>query len=371
MAATRSGSVAPPVQHANDDATRMEEIRARFDEAAGRVDVFERSYEIAGHAVHLRIAGDAAACLLSAAFEHHRPAPRTQQGLTIHAWDIGATGVAAPDSMRPVRGAAAGTPPVPRDGSDRGRIRIGGQGPGRRRHVYDRDRQEAFHCIADPRRLIESEIAQPFFLPFHWWMEDLGGQLVHAAGIGRADGGMLIVAPGGSGKSSTALATLATPPALPGFGLLGEDYCLLTLDPEPVAWSLYGTGKLLHEQADRYPDLVTGPVLNADQPTQRKVVFLPSRRHPDRMVPSFPIRCLVVPVINGGPPGVEPITPAAAIRSLAPSTIFQLPGAGAHTMAILARLARQVPAFALRLPPDPRDAPPLLAQLLAEVNSGA
>jgi hypothetical protein len=247
-------------------------------------------------------------------------------------------------------------------------MRIAGQAPNLMRHVYDREQREAFHCIADAHHLRESELGQPFAIPFHWWIEDLGGQLVHGAGVGRTDGGILILAPGGSGKSSTALAALAAPPAMPGFGLLGDDYCLVTVDPEPIAWSLYGTGKLLHDQAERYPDLVTGPVLNADRSDHRKVVFLPSRRHPDRMVSSFPIRYLVVPVINRGPAGVEPITPAAALRAVAPSTVFQLPGAGARTMGILAHLARQVPAFALRLPPDPREAPPLLADLLAEVG---
>ena len=355
-----------------DDDPRLDEVRSCFAEAGRRVGVIERSYDIAGHPVRLRIAGDLAARSLGAAFEHHRAASGIGDGdgLIIHVWDVTATGVAAPEVMQPVPG-AVGTAAVPRDGSDTGGVRIAGQAPALMRHVYDRRRREAFHCVADARHLRDGEIGQPFVIPFHWWMEDLGGQLVHGAGVGTVDGGMLIVAPGGSGKSCTALPALAAPPTTPGFGLLGDDYCLVTLDPVPTAWSLYCTGKLLHAQTERYPDLVTGPALNPGRSDHRKLVFLPSRRHPDRMVGSFPIRCLVVPVIGGGPVGFAPITPAAAMRSLAPSTVFQLPGAGARTMRVLAQLARQVPAFALRLPADPRETPPLLEELLTATGTGA
>ena len=55
---------------------------------------------------------------------------------------------------------------------------------------------------------------------FHWIMEDRGRALVHAAAVGRSDGGLLIVGRGGSGKSTTALVVRGPGPALPGGRLL-------------------------------------------------------------------------------------------------------------------------------------------------------
>ena len=74
--------------------------------------------------------------------------------------------------------------------------------------------------------------------------------MLHAAAVGTADGGVLIVGRGGVGKSTTALACLAA-----GMKYVADDYLVVQLDPEPRAFQLYGTAKLEASQLRHFPEL--------------------------------------------------------------------------------------------------------------------
>jgi hypothetical protein len=280
----------------------------------------------------------------------------------VNLWDAASSGVAPPPI--PEGAADGGTTAVERT-RDRGQLRAAFLHSQRALAILERERDTAWYCAQDPA-MPYWELSAPLMTLIQWWMEENGRQLVHGAALGTEDGGVLLVGRGGSGKSSTSLSVLSAAGRGGAVRYGGDDYCLVdpAADP-PRAFSLYGGGALTAEHARRFPELIAGPCLNVDREPADKLIVLASRRWPERMVASFPIRALVVPVIGGdGPCRVEPVERGRALWALAPSTVLQLHGAGAGTFATLAGLTRRLPTFALRLSPDPRDAPPVLADLL-------
>jgi hypothetical protein len=69
---------------------------------------------------------------------------------------------------------------------------------------------------------------------------------------------------------------------------------------------------------------------------------------PKKVPPGFPFRAIRVPRISGrSETTIEPSTPIAALKALAPSTLLQLPGDGKETMTNLSALVRRIPAYTL------------------------
>lgn len=343
----------------------LEAARRGFAEAASRTPIEERRFAVAGRTVVLRVAGRQLGARLLPALEHH-PAPTgPAPAMNVHAWDITATGVPMP--AFPKSAIDGGRTARERVSAPR-RVRIHYGFDPRALSVLDQAEDAAYVAYGDAMALPSWELGSPLLVTLHWWMHQHGREVIHGAALGTERGGVLLVARGGSGKSSTALATLSPRGRESGLRYAADDYCLVGMhDDGPRAYSLYGTGKIAVHQAERFPDLVTGSVLNLDRSDDDKIVMLVATGAPDRMIPDFPVLSLVVPVIDGGPCRVAPITAGEALRALAPSTVLQLSGAGGPTLATMAALVRRVPTHALHLAPDPRDAPVVLAELVARL----
>lgn len=331
---------------------RAERAFAAAASAAGQVVV--RSYAIAGLSVTLRFAGAALVERLSPALEHHPPAPAGTTALTVLVWDSRSTGIPLPPC-----------PPDAIDGGTSGRARVAAWPTIRAKYrpdlrilsLLDRGRNLAVFCVADGAAIPYWETGAPLRLILHWWMADHGRLLIHAAAVGTASGGVLLVGRGGCGKSSTALACLGS-----ALRYAGDDYCLVTLEGTPRAHTLYSSGKLSADQVRRFPHLAPA-ILNRDALATEKALVLVHRSHPHSIQPSFPIRALVAPVIApGGASRLAPASRGTALRALAPSTILQLPGAGGTALATMTRLVRRVPSYRLHLGHDLEALPSLLAR---------
>jgi hypothetical protein len=97
--------------------------------------------------------------------------------------------------------------------------------------VLDRARGLGFYWTEDVAAIPDYEHCAPLRKLLAWWMSSRGHQVVHAAAVGRDDGGVLIAGRGGSGKSTTALACLDS-----DLRFAGDDCCLLlagTAAPAP------------------------------------------------------------------------------------------------------------------------------------------
>jgi hypothetical protein len=318
----------------------LDVARSAFERAASAVGVVDHACLIAGITVRLRFAGDALVPDLLPALEYH---PRRDgvtyeapTALTIHVWDEASTGAPVPrlavPAGAPTRSVVAGSRAV---ASSPGRAAFEG---------VDVTTGDAWFAVSAPSALTHGERGAPFRLVFHWWGRSLGLVLAHAGAVGVDGDGVLIVGPGGGGKSSVALACLEA-----GFEYAGDDYCYVAASPRPTAFGVYGTGKVLAEDLTRYPDAARAAATSAHDADDKQLLFV-SRALPHRMAARLALRAVVVPTRSSATaPTTEPVAPSVALRALVPSTVAQLPGGAATTMRVLGAVVGGLPCFALGL----------------------
>lgn len=208
------------------------------------------------------------------------------------------------------------------------------------------------------------EIGSPFRFLWHEWFAKKGQQYVHAAAVGNASGGVLLVGKGGSGKSTTALLCAAA-----GMSYVGDDYCLV--DPiNACAYSLYNTGKLVGpEDYARLPDLkgLSSNLDGFEKGGPDKAVYFLSDIWPERIVRSLPLRAILIPYITGATDTtIEACGDVDALAALLPSTVGQLPAAGRGDCQRMAALVRQLPAYRLNLGSEIRQIPQAIQHLLEQ-----
>lgn len=302
-------------------------------------DPVEMTCRIAGFPVRLLGAGRALLDRLAPALEHVA-VETSEPALTICLWDSASTGVALPPpplGPATTRAISARGPERLSTFVDLGTATL---------NLLDRERSLALYWARDAAELPYYESGAPLRVILHWWMADRHRQFVHAAAVGYPDGGVLLGGRGGAGKSTTALACLAG-----GLHYVSDDYCLVATAPGPRAYSLYSSGKLDPASVARLPALAEA-LSNRDRLGPEKgLYFLWRSEHRNRLLAQLPLRAILLPRVNGsgGSVRLEPISAAAALLALAPSSIFQLPGSGAGELRTLAELARALPCYTLHL----------------------
>lgn len=219
---------------------------------------------------------------------------------------------------------------------------------------------KAFYWIRDAGMFPYYESSSPLRAIFHWWMRDHGCQLVHAAAVGNSKGGALLVGKSGSGKSVTAMNCL-----LSGLFYAGDDHVLLRREPSPFVYSIYNSVKLDHNSLQQFPELcsITG---HSNSPNVNKTVVFLQQHYPDYIGYGFPIRAVINTRFTGlSETKLVPASPVSVLKALAPSTIFQLAGAGPKDFQEMAKLTGQVPCFTLELGTELRRIPEVIMDLLS------
>jgi hypothetical protein len=214
--------------------------------------------------------------------------------------------------------------------------------------VLDSTASRAVYWVEDARDIPYYERGYPLTNLLNWWLGRRGRVVMHAAGIGRETGGVLLPGKGGSGKSTTALACAAS-----DLCIVGDDYCAV----EPAtgrAHSLYNTIKLKGEaDVERFAHLESF-VRNVERvgegdDRERSMVFL-HRDFPGKMLAGMPLKAILIPRVTGQrETTIVPASGAAALKALAPSTIFQLAGNERPAFQALVQLVRTVPCFEIGL----------------------
>jgi hypothetical protein len=330
-----------------------------FEEAARTAGLNDRTYRLAGRTIRLRFAGSALADPLTRALHHLERTDRDEPELTIHIWDAGSTGSTPPPIPSSPPGAT--TSPMHLYRTERGRGL--GQPVEGALSVVQHEGARAWYWVRDASALPFYELAAPFRHILAAWLGPRGCTLVHAAGVGTREGGVLLVGRGGSGKSTSALACLGS-----SLRYAADDYLLVE---GGVAHTLYSSGKLRPDSLELLPHL--RPLVdNLDRvPEEKAVLYLDERRHGE-LVAGFPVAAVVACRIGTGTgTRVERISPAAALAALAPSTILQLPGSGQDALDAMAALIALVPTFSLDLPPDPSEVPGAVAGILDRTRGAA
>lgn len=328
--------------------------------------VITRELSLGPVTVRLRFAGPAL-LPLAASLTHVAAGDSsgTDAFLTIDLWDADSTGVVPP--------------PVSFSGAD---------APGRGEFSYDHEtgvwisfpsgvrRDGTFaamtvlnepagtaqYFVSHPNRVPAHEWASPLRAVLQWGLNRPDHLLVHAGAVGTAGRAALLTGPSGTGKSTTAVAAL-----LAGYDCLGDDYVFLHIGgSQPLVHSLYPTAKLTGHALSLLPALEHHAALRSASGDEKRVLDL-TRLRPQALRRPLPIGAIVVPDIKQAQRAqLDRLSPGAALRALAPTTVLHTPRRDAAELGPLAKLVRSVPAYRLVIGSgEPtRDVAPMLDRLL-------
>lgn len=330
----------------------------------------ERNFAIGGHHARFHFAGPALVEPLTRAIAQLATDQRGEPDLTVHVWDSATTGVPLSPLLRALVDSLHGNPftlLTPRHEialltNERvgATYELGSQVL----TIYDRVEREAIYWVNDPDALPYYEKGAPFRTVLNWWLAPHQIHLIHAAAVGRPDGAVLLTGKGGSGKSTTALASLAT-----SLQYVSDDYCAFSTASGPEVLSIYNTGKLRDED-----DLARQPhfepwVVNSDRAGDQKYLMYLAEHAPERLLLRAPLRAIVLPRVAAvDTPRLEPTSAVATLKALAPTSMFQLPGADGATFAHMAALVRQLPCYRLDCSPDLTATARVLEDLVADLS---
>jgi hypothetical protein len=322
----------------NGDKERFREaLAAGFDRAATRGRV-QRWLSIGRWRWRVEIAGEQVASSLLRAIDHLRAdsdAVAASADLTLLVWDEASTGIGLP----------ACPWPAPRF-YGRGDLDHG-WGPdvhavfsidSQVLQYLDAPSRFAVCWMRDPALLQPWERAAPLRSVLAGWARAVGGFLIHAAGVGIGDDGVLLTGPSGSGKSTTALACLAH-----GMMCAGDDFVMIAPSAEGVdLYGLFGSAKVVAAE-------LAGQAKPALSDGSKTVLWI-NESHPRQMARHLRLRAIVVPLPSGrAQPLLRRASPVEVIRALLPSSAFLTAGADGRSYAGVIDLVRGLPAFVLEL----------------------
>ncbi|MDX1948590.1 MAG: hypothetical protein SFU86_24600 [Pirellulaceae bacterium] len=334
-------------------------LRGNFAAVADRLGGTARDFSIAGRPVRVHLAGSELLHLarpLSHLASIRDDSPSGELPLEIFAWESTASGLLPEPPSWDLRNL------LPRGeiaGLSSAEFAVNFTSDHCLLAMFQRSTRRAIYWLPRAADLPYWETAAPFRTIFHWWGTTFGGQLVHAAAVGKCGRGVLLVGRGGSGKSTTALLAVEA-----GLDYVGDDYVLLTSDPQPTAHSLYHSAKMhtafLRATVPHWQSRVA-----AEIGPERKSLFFLHESRPDQVIRQLSLQAILHPrVTTHSAASLQPARASAALLAAAPSTMYQLPDARQATLSFLADLTRRLPAHSLLLGKDLLSGPRQIAALL-------
>jgi hypothetical protein len=326
-------------------------MRGAFDEAGQKLGVEEAEIDLAGRRILIRFAGAAIKDRLLPSLAHAVRGSGRASELQILAFDTQTSDISLPAlDLLPRPG--AGTTPVHRS-ADLSFVF----------HAYesaisllDTEASTAVYCVADAATLPFWEVAAPFRTLLNWWFTSIGSLMVHSGAVGRPSGGVLISGPEGAGKSTTALSCLRG-----GLLYASDDYVVIDTERLHIH-QLYASAKLEWGHREGFQELLPSPVNEGEA---KALGFVDVSSTVD-----FPLRAVVVPrIAHSTGTSYREGSAAAALLSMGPSTVLQLPGDGEAVFERLADLLRRIPVFDLDIGTDPDGIARAVEELLDRIES--
>jgi hypothetical protein len=230
--------------------------------------------------------------------------------------------------------------------------------------MFNRLEGHAVWAIED-FRLLDTHViyTEPLLPLFQVWGTDQETTIVHAASVGYDNQAVLLVGQSGAGKSTTAILCLRD-----GLQFLGEDYCIVhPYANPPYVESLYNTCKLAGWSTDHLPEMHKYIRFAADE-IMDKTIFSVYPGFREQIVESLPISAIVVPQVTGQETTTwHTVSPAIAMRALAPSTIFQMiDSASKKQFHSMAQLVKTVPTYSIQLGTDIDNISSVVRDILAD-----
>lgn len=318
------------------------------------------SFQFAGQPVSLTVVGRELFGEIAKPFAHLRVEAAAPPALRIELWDDRITGMLPPPERED--GQALWREATLRSTDDR---YIAQKLP-HTLSCLDRESAHLVAAIAWHDRIFIYERSKPLARHILTWCNDRQTQLIHTGLVARGDVGVLIAGKSGSGKSTSALASLVG-----GLDYLGEDYVALETSPTRgfVGHSLYGSVFLNSTHLARFAELAPHAI-NGRPPQEEKSVVLVSQVFPDRMKRSATIRAIVFPQVGAcANASISAMPKAAALLALAPSSLLQIPNRqlGATGFERLADLVGELPCYRMTVGSDFAEIPRCIDEVIGSV----
>lgn len=228
--------------------------------------------------------------------------------------------------------------------------------------LFDRTERFAALWVTDLIQLPDWELVAPFRLLSHWALLPTDHAIAHSGAMLAGDRALLLVGPGGSGKSTTIAAA-----ALAGIPVLGDD--LVVVGPGANGTEVHALHDAVKISGESPIHRRLASVVLPAEASSGKSVYRLSEITGHAVPPLAQVAALVsVEIGNQTKSSIEPAPQAAMLRALAPSTVFLLRGGEHQTILKLSRLVRSVPCFRVRLGQDPVEAAVTLAEWGAKLS---
>lgn len=194
-----------------------------------------------------------------------------------------------------------------------------------------------------------------------WLLAEHAMHLVHGAVVGTDRGGVLLVGKAGAGKSTTSLACIDA-----GMRFVADDYFLLAGGERPVAYPLFAIAK-----ADDHAVGLLGQVAERAEGAARD--WRGKFRLPvsDVISDSLAIRGIVQPRRAAGTGVPVPRDWRESLKEIVTSSLSQMPGASAATLAALRPAFERLPCFELPVGPDVDRISVALTALIEDLARGS
>jgi len=213
---------------------------------------------------------------------------------------------------------------------------------------YDGAARAGVHVLPDPTGIPPWEAGSPLRLFLHWAWAGPTRRLTHAATLGLAGSGALIVGPSGSGKSGTTLAGF-----LNGLTSAGDDYVLVEQGDEVTAHAVFRVFKQ-DPQGLRRAGLDATRIEAGALNWHGKHEFDAMTLRPASFARQLSVRAVYLPEIaRAARTRIEPVPAQAAALALAPSAVLQLPGDAGEGFRFFSQLTRRLPAYRVLLSENP------------------
>jgi hypothetical protein len=189
-------------------------------------------------------------------------------------------------------------------------------------------------------------VSSPFRTILQWLASDSDALLLHAAAVGRLDGGILLLGPGRAGKSTSAMAVIAA-----GGVAAGDDYVWVDMaGGTAIAHSCFRTARTRQSNVLNPLRSTVSPGFDIDYDEPKRVHYLAEATN--AMVRRLPLVGAATIRKGGDTTEVRSIPAIEALLKVAPSSIFQASSDRPRQMSQIAGLISGLPCYEITVSQD-------------------
>jgi len=152
--------------------------------------------------------------------------------------------------------------------------------------AYDVHKKQAYYIVSDREKLPWYISGAPMHEILYWWVRSNNMHILHCGVVGNKQKGIALLGAKGTGKSTMVLTCLEN-----GFHYISEDYCIVTSDEVPIAYSLYNSAKFTNYTFEKFPHLAAHRK-NKSSINDKYLVYYKDI-YPDKIVNKLPLSALI------------------------------------------------------------------------------